>query len=273
MNNNKYVFKVILVGDTGVGKTSIIRFFSCGDKVMSRQQCNIPTIGIDFVIKNIKESDYNVKLQIWDTSGQERFKCITNSYYRGANTCIFVFSLNDKKTFDNINTWYQECLEHDGIGTKILVGAKHDLTREVTPEEIKVVCQKYNFIYTETSAVTGVGIVELFNLITNKMVNDIKHKYGEEQLEYNQVTKTPKLFPDNKFSLTKITHLKTGCSGISCYGTNNKNPGFSRGVLTSNAKKLKEKKKIATDGTDEDREVTEITKIVNNKADVPHNHN
>ena len=179
MQNNMYVFKVILVGDSGVGKSSIIRYLNSGTKITPSTNSNVPTIGIDFIIKNIKKTDYSVKLQIWDTSGQERFKCITNAYYRGANTCIFVFSMEDRHTFENIPKWYDEYKYNNGQGNFILVGSKHDLEREVTPDEIKDLCNRYNFIYTETSSVSGLGINELFNLITTKMITEVGEKKNE----------------------------------------------------------------------------------------------
>lgn len=185
MNKGPFLFKIILVGNSGVGKTSMLKYFNNGETVFPEYNINAPTIGIDFITKTIHQDKKRIKLQIWDTSGQERFNCITTGYFKGANSCIFVFSLHDKVTFLAIEYWYHEYIKHNKAGTinnnLILVGAKHDLKREVTPDMIKELCDRYHFIYTETSAVSGVGIVELFQLISNMMVKQFIKDHGLDQ--------------------------------------------------------------------------------------------
>ena len=253
MANNYYVFKVILVGDTGVGKSSIIRYFNNGTKITPSTNSNIPTIGIDFIIKHIKRPECNVKLQIWDTSGQERFKSITNAYYRGANTCVFVFSMSERQTFENIPKWYDEYIENNGKGNVILVGSKHDLERGVTPDEIKEVCNRYNFIYTETSSVSGLGINELFDLISTKMIIecDPLNKY------YNRGGKTKKEFSklDKKgiINLSKLNVLKQSCYQGSCNGSTSFRNGFKKGEL---------KTKSDVDNSEKNTNTNDIDKMI-----------
>ena len=93
MSKVNFLFKIILVGNSGVGKTSMLKYFNNGERVFPEYNINAPTIGIDFITKTINQDNKRIKLQIWDTSGQERFKCITTAYFKGANGCIFVFTI------------------------------------------------------------------------------------------------------------------------------------------------------------------------------------
>ena len=101
----QYLFKIILIGDSFTGKTSLINRYihkSFADKYLC-------TIGVDFTMKAVELTDKtNIKLQIWDTAGMERYKQITTSYYRGAQACIIVFDLTNKYTFENLNKWVRE---------------------------------------------------------------------------------------------------------------------------------------------------------------------
>ncbi len=218
MNGKHYVFKVILVGNSGVGKTSILKYMNNGTHVDPRNTVNVPTIGIDFLTKNFKRHDHTVKLQIWDTSGQERFKCITKSYFRGSATCLLVFSLADRLTFLAIEQWHQLYLDNGGTGKIILVGSKHDLERVVTPEEIKRLCETYNFKYTETSAVSGMGIVTLFQMITQLMLDDLSNQYKDCETTSSLRVDTE----DNKqagFHIKTIRIMPNKCQWVpSCLG-------------------------------------------------------
>ena len=119
-----YLFKVLLIGNSSVGKSSLLlRFVD--------NQWNdlfVPTIGVDFKIRTMEIDNKNVKLQIWDTAGQERFKNITASYYRGAHGIFVVYDISDTESFKNINNWLIEIEKNANKNVyKILVGNKCDL--------------------------------------------------------------------------------------------------------------------------------------------------
>lgn len=99
-----YMVKLVIIGDSAVGKTNILLRFVSDEYKMT----HITTIGVDFKIKIMEIDGLNIKMQIWDTAGQERFKTITETYYKGAAGVIFVYSVADKKSFDNISNWVKQ---------------------------------------------------------------------------------------------------------------------------------------------------------------------
>ena len=167
---NTLVIKYILIGDSSVGKTSLLRHYS-NNKF---DNCYQSTIGIDKNIKHTIIKGYKVKNIIYDTAGQERFKSLIKNYYRGKDGAFIVFDLTNKNTFDNLNYWINEInLEEGNNKTKfIILGNKSDLNeiRQVSSDDIKEFEQKNNCKIIETSALDGSGIdrafEEMFNLIT-----------------------------------------------------------------------------------------------------------
>ena len=103
-----YLFKILLIGNSGVGKSSLLLRFA--DDTFTDNF--MPTIGVDFKIRTLEVDGKTIKLQIWDTAGQERFKTITSSYYKGAHGIIVVYDITDKESFKNIDTWMNEVEKH-----------------------------------------------------------------------------------------------------------------------------------------------------------------
>jgi len=99
-----FLAKVIIVGDSGVGKTNLLTKY-CDNEF---EDAYVATIGIDFKLKMVKLGHTNIKLQIWDTAGQERFRNITQTYFRGANAIILAYEINNRKSFNSINTWIKQ---------------------------------------------------------------------------------------------------------------------------------------------------------------------
>merc|ERR1712100_792056 len=119
-----YLFKLLLIGDSGVGKSCLLLRFADDTYTDSY----ISTIGVDFKIRTIELDGKTIKLQIWDTAGQERFRTITSSYYRGAHGIIVVFDVTDQESFENVKHWLQEIDKYANEGVmKLLVGNKSDL--------------------------------------------------------------------------------------------------------------------------------------------------
>ena len=139
------VFNILLLGDSNVGKTSlIIRFIK--DKF---EENNSSTVGLEFADKEIKINDNIIRLHILDTAGQEKYKSIAKSAIKRANGIIFVFDLNSEESFDNIKYWLMSSLEVSNDFNKILVGNKYDLRREVDKDKVQKLIEKYNFKYFE----------------------------------------------------------------------------------------------------------------------------
>ncbi len=163
MTDYEYLFKIIAVGDSGVGKTATITQYV--DNIFSEN--HISTIGVDFKIKTIEYLNKIIKLQIWDTAGQERFRTVTSSYYRGADGVIIIFDKTNIQSFYNIEKWISEIKNYSKENVKILiVGNKSDLENiQVSDEEIEKLCQKLNLNYISTSAKTGENTDVIFEKI------------------------------------------------------------------------------------------------------------
>lgn len=169
----KYLCKIVLIGSSGVGKTSLIKQYT--DNAFDNTY--ISTIGVDFKIKNITVNNEIVKLQIWDTAGQERFRTITRSYYRGAHGIIIVFDVNDVESFHSIQGWILEVKEnsHENVVISV-IGNKDDLEQKVKESDVKNLLDKMDikYDYQTTSAKMNHDVDELFSKMATNMVEMIK---------------------------------------------------------------------------------------------------
>ncbi|XP_063948849.1 ras-related protein RABC2a-like isoform X3 [Daucus carota subsp. sativus] len=167
-----YSFKILLIGDSGVGKSSLLLSFMISDCQYSLQDLS-PTIGVDFKIKFLTNAGKRLKLTIWDTAGQERFGTLTSSYYRGAHGIVLVYDVTRRETFTNLsNIWAKEV---DLYSTneeciKILVGNKVDRESEraVTRQEGLALAQEHKCIFYECSAKTRENVQQCFKDLTLK---------------------------------------------------------------------------------------------------------
>lgn len=155
----------IIVGDTSVGKTSILRKYNEG----TFQSNYLATVGVDFFTKDIEIGKKIVRLKVWDTAGQERFKSLTNSYIKNAHGIILVYDVSNKDTFNSLKDWINSITEQVGNNNSvkyIILGNKIDLNREVSKETAKKFASENNINYFETSAKDGTNLKEAFmNLI------------------------------------------------------------------------------------------------------------
>lgn len=166
-----YVFKIIIIGDSGVGKSCILLRFADDTFTPS----HISTIGVDFKINTLSIENKVIKLMLWDSAGQERFRNITSTYYRGSHGIIVVFDLTIMESFNNIKMWIKEIEKFAGNEVcKILVGNKCDLVnrRVVEHNTAKQLADDFNMQYIETSAKDSINIHEAFE----NMATEIKHK-------------------------------------------------------------------------------------------------
>ena len=168
-----YAFKLISLGNSGVGKTSLILRYC--DSLFS--PTFITSIGVDFKIKNLVIDDKRIRLNIWDTAGQERFRNITNSYIRGSNGVLMVYDITDRKSFIDVNQWIASIKEHSGLTTPIIILAnKCDMesTRQVTKTEGELLAKKYNLPFFEVSARKNTNISEAIEILVNSMLEKVK---------------------------------------------------------------------------------------------------
>ena len=157
----KFVFKVIVIGDGGVGKTCLTLTFV--KKEFKTEY--IPTLGVDIYTKDFNLGASNVTLIIWDIAGQEKFDMIRKQYYKGAQGALIVCDLTRKDTFHNIDNWYKEVIENSGEKIPlILLGNKSDIEDEitVTDEQCKMLSKKLECNYFQTSAKTGENVDKAF---------------------------------------------------------------------------------------------------------------
>ncbi|KAL8554034.1 hypothetical protein ACS0TY_002317 [Phlomoides rotata] len=149
-NEYDYLFKLLLIGDSSVGKSCLLLRFADDSYVDSY----ISTIGVDFKIRTVELDGKTIKLQIWDTAGQERFRTITSSYYRGAHGIIIVYDVTEMESFNNVKQWLNEIdrYANDSV-CKLLVGNKCDLveSKVVSTETGKVLNILYHHILSESS--------------------------------------------------------------------------------------------------------------------------
>lgn len=172
IKNDDKIIKILLLGDSGSGKTAVLNRYCFG-----AFRSSVCTIGIDFKIKNLVINNDKIRLQLWDTAGQERFRTIARSYYRGAQAVIIMYDITDRKTFEDINYWICDIMVKSGNDfLKVLVGNKVDLDdkRIITFEEGKQLADKHNINFFETSAKTGQNIEELFNHLSKQVYDIIK---------------------------------------------------------------------------------------------------
>ncbi|XP_043935852.1 ras-related protein Rab-13 [Protopterus annectens] len=156
-----YLFKLLLIGDSGVGKTCLIIRFA-EDNFNSTY---ISTIGIDFKIRTVEIDGKKIKLQVWDTAGQERFKTITTAYYRGAMGIILVYDITDEKSFENIQNWIKSIRENAAADVeRMLLGNKCDIEsrRKVQKEQAEKLAKEHGIKFFETSAKSSINVDESF---------------------------------------------------------------------------------------------------------------
>ena len=184
--DNVIKYKILLLGNTQVGKTSMLKRF-CDEQY---NEDTLSTIGIDAKTKFINHKDRKIQLDIWDTAGQERFLSITKNTYKGSDGIILMYDLTSKKTFNSINNWIKginEAIDINKIGF-VLVGNKSDCEdkdRQVSFEEGEILAKEKGFPFFETSVKENINVNQVFVAIIDKMldlgIKIIKEKNGDNQ--------------------------------------------------------------------------------------------
>ncbi|CAF2603298.1 unnamed protein product [Rotaria sp. Silwood2] len=185
-----YLFKILIIGDSGVGKTAILQRFA--QNYFSNEY--FATIGVDFQIRTVNVDTKRCKLQVWDTAGQDRFKCVVSSFYRGAHGVMVCFDITDAQSFRNVDNWLAEVKKFRVDQTPVyLVGTKSDLQskRAISDSTIKTYADTKNLSYIETSSKANENVENCFidfarTLVTYTDQVEINHK--SKQIEQPPVT-------------------------------------------------------------------------------------
>lgn len=177
-----YIFKLVIIGDSGVGKSCLLLRFA--DDTYSESY--ISTIGVDFKIRTIEHEGKTIKLQVWDTAGQERFRTITSAYYRGSQGIIVVYDVTDADTFESVKMWLGEINRYASETVKkLLIGNKIDLVNkiQVPTENAQKFAETQELNFIETSAKDSSNVYEAFL----KMALDIKSSLPDQKVKKERI--------------------------------------------------------------------------------------
>ena len=165
----QFLFKLLVIGDSGVGKSALLQGFADNKPFTELHKA---TIGVDFRNKDIKHEDDNIKLQIWDTAGQEKYHDVTSSVYREAHGIIIVYDVTNSDSFENIHYWLKGIDEHADEGCKrLLVGNKSDLDdkRKVSYERGVKLAEEMGMPFLEASAKNDEGIFKAYEMLATEI--------------------------------------------------------------------------------------------------------
>ena len=166
-----HLFKILLIGDAGVGKSSILLRF-CDDSFDAHLGS---TIGVDFKVKMMKSRGKEIKVTIWDTAGQERFRTLTSSYYRGAQAVIICYDVTRQETFDSLDQWLRELEVYSPGGgrsiVKLLIGNKIDSPSVIPRDTAESWARARGMLFMESSAKTNSGIDQAFEEVVEKIID------------------------------------------------------------------------------------------------------
>ncbi|KAH7672841.1 Small GTPase superfamily ARF/SAR type protein [Dioscorea alata] len=203
-----YLFKIVLIGDSGVGKSNILSRFTRNEFCLESKS----TIGVEFATRTLQIEGKTVKAQIWDTAGQERYRAITSAYYRGAVGALLVYDITKRQTFDNVQRWLRELRDHADSNIVIMMaGNKSDLKhlRSVQEDDAQEFAEKEGLFFLETSALESLNIEKAFQTI----LTEIYHIVSKKALATQEATATA---PPVQGTTINVTDSSGGFSRRTC---------------------------------------------------------
>ena len=205
-DNYEQLYKIIIIGDSGVGKSNILGRYLHNEFKHDTKS----TVGVEFGSKQLKVDGVNIKLQIWDTAGEERYRAITSAYYKGSKGCFIVYDITSEISFENVEKWYEEIRKSaEKEISVILVGNKCDLEneRKVSIELGQSKAKNLNCPFFETSALNNTNIVTAFQSISENIYNRCKNEKNlEDDDDYEIVPKD-----DKKIDINTNKKTETKC--------------------------------------------------------------
>ena len=205
-NSYELLYKIIIIGDTCVGKSNILsRYLKDEFREDSKS-----TVGVELGTKFLKVKEVGTKIQIWDTAGQERYKSITSSYYKGSHGCFIVYDITNEASFENVDKWYQQAQKEASKDVSIiLVGNKCDLEeqRKVSKEKGEEKAKQFNIPFFETSALSKIKIDDIFI----EMVNNIFERTGGPKNDDDDDIEIINENDNKAISLNSQEQQKKGC--------------------------------------------------------------
>lgn len=189
-----HCFKILLLGDSSVGKTSLITRYTEG----LFQLTHVATLGIDFKVKFVTLDSKKIKIELWDTAGQERFRSLSKNYFKGAHGFIFIYDVTKEKTFEGVKTWITQAkaTTHLESFQMILVGNKCDCPeeeREIMIDDLKKEATKNNCEFIETSAKEDINVSEMFSTLISNLTANADSLIEKEPAENKSNNKGVKL--------------------------------------------------------------------------------
>ncbi|OAY43160.1 ras-related protein RABA4d [Manihot esculenta] len=209
-----YVFKVVLIGDSAVGKSQLLARFARNEFCVESKA----TIGVEFQTKTLSMDNKTVKAQIWDTAGQERYRAVTSAYYRGAVGAMLVYDMTKRQSFDHMARWLEELRGHaDKNIVVMLIGNKCDLEslRAVPVEDAQEFAQRENLFFMETSALEATNVETAFLTVLTEIYRVIskKHLAANDELDAHG---TSGLLKGTRIIVPNQDHQNIGKQGGCC---------------------------------------------------------
>ncbi|AET37454.1 Rab family GTPase YPT32 Ecym_1207 [Eremothecium cymbalariae DBVPG len=206
-----YLFKIVLIGDSGVGKSNLLSRFTTDEFNVNSKS----TIGVEFATRTIEVEGKKVKAQIWDTAGQERYRAITSAYYRGAVGALIVYDISKSSSYENCNHWLAELRENADENVAVgLIGNKSDLAhlRAVPTDEAKNYAQENQMLFTETSALNAENV----DLAFRELITAIYQMVSKNQVDLSEKSGGGTMPRGPTISLTPASNEKTKKSNNCC---------------------------------------------------------
>lgn len=203
-----YLFKVVLIGDSGVGKSNLLSRFTRNEFSLESKS----TIGVEFATRSINVDGKTIKAQIWDTAGQERYRAITSAYYRGAVGALLVYDITRHVTFENVERWLKELRDHtDSNIVVMLVGNKSDLRhlRAVSTEDSQSFAEREGLYFIETSALEATNVENAFKQILTQIYRVVSKKALD-------IGEDPAAVPSQGQTITYGNNDVTATKKVSC---------------------------------------------------------